>query len=235
MIGTSRHTITYYKLPLGSIPFKEIKSLENLDLKFIYCSSFPLIDFMNLNFQMVSVYDPFYNDVADVHELNEANLLFGKVVSDKLSMRGTAKCIKVGSIEKDISKEDLPHLKYSNNNDPETGNWFYMKEGKYVIFHGIRSEFEKVKHLEGIAIYGDNIIRLRIVIELLKRNVKKGLITLSVEDYKEIGYKVLRTDPSLLKSSEDIIVDGVNNWVPSMLLIPLYEDVPTKYRGKIRD
>lgn len=108
-------------------------------------------------------------------------------------------------------------------------------EGFGATANGIRSEFEKVKHLEGIAIYGDNIIRLRIVIELLKRNVKKGLITLSVEDYKEIGYKVLRTDPSLLKSSEDIIVDGVNNWVPSMLLIPLYEDVPTKYRGKIRD
>ena len=84
-----------------------------------------------------------------------------------------------------------------------------------------------------MAIYGHNIARLRIVIELLKKNVKKGLVKLSEQDYKDIAYKVLRTDPTLSKSEENIIMDGVNNWVPSMLLPPLYEDILPKNRGRI--
>ncbi|RQO80219.1 hypothetical protein DBR40_00960 [Pedobacter sp. KBW01] len=110
-----------------------------------------------------------------------------------------------------------------------------MKDGKYVILSGIKSELEKVRHLEGISIYGDNIIRLRLVIELLKKNVKRGLINLSEEDYKELAYKVLRTDPTLLRTDDSLIEDGVNNWLSPMLLTPLYEDILQQDRGKVKE
>ncbi|HYF66982.1 MAG TPA: hypothetical protein VD884_02550 [Ohtaekwangia sp.] len=189
---------------------------------------------MGLDYDLLSVYEAFDNDIGNLDELKKKELLFGKVVSDKLASRGKVKCIKVGSIHKNISKKDLPHLKYNSSDINQLdGSWFYMKDGKYVIFSGIKSELKKIRHLEGIAVYGDNIIRLRLVIELLKKNVKNGLLTLSEQDYKNIAYKVLKTDPTLLKSDESIIEDGVNNWLPTMLLIPLYEDILSENRGRI--
>jgi hypothetical protein len=229
-------TETYYKLPIGSIPFKEIPSLEEFSAEYVYCSSFPLIEFMTLDFHLVSVYNVFDNDIREIKELQSEELLFGKVVADKPSTRGKAKCIKIGSEEKNIDKVDLPHLRYnSSDRNLLSGNWFYMKDGKYVILSGIKSELEKVRHLEGISIYGDNIIRLRLVIELLKKNVKRGLINLSEEDYKGLAYKVLRTDPTLLRTDDSLIEDGVNNWLSPMLLTPLYEDILPQDRGKVKE
>ena len=226
--------ITYYKLPIGSIPFHEIPSLEKLNLEYVYCSSFSLMQFMGLDFQLASVFNAFDNAIMTIDDFKTKELLFGQVVSDKFSMRGKSKCIKLGTHAGIISATDLPNLKYSPRNlNSNEGNWFYMSDGKYLILSGIKSEYEKVKHLEGIALYGDNIIRLRIVIEMLKKNVKSGLLKLSESDYKNIAYKVLRTDPTLLKTDEDLIWDGVNNWVPSMLSIPLYEDIPMDKRGKV--
>ncbi|PWG79179.1 hypothetical protein [Pararcticibacter amylolyticus] len=229
-------TSSYYKLPVGSIPFKEIPSLEDINYEYVYCKSFPLIDFMTLDFYLTSVYAAFDNEVEEVQDLQNRELLFGSVVADKFLTRGKAKCIKFGSIEEVISAEQLPHLRYcSNENRQADGKWFYMKDGHYTILSGIRSDFDKVKHLEAGAIYGDNIIRLRIVIEFLKRNVKDGLVELSEDQYKEIAYKVLCSDPTLLKSDDTVIVDGVNNWVPAMLLTPLYSEIPIKYRGKVME
>lgn len=224
---------TYYKLPVASIPFKEIPSLEYFIEDYIYCSSFPLVEFMKLDYHMLSVYKTFDKEIGDINSLKKKELLFGQVVSDQLPTRGKSKCLKLGTTTDSISKEQLPHLKYNSSGTYDlNGNWFYMKDGDYVILSGIRSEFEKVKHLEGIAIYGDNIVRLRVVMELLKKNAKEGLVKLSTNDYREIAYKVLKTDPTLLKSDDDIIRDGVDNWLPSMLLTPLYEDIPIKNRGK---
>jgi len=227
-------TVTYYKFPLASIPFKDLPSLQSLNYKYIYCSSFPLIRFMGLDYHLLSVYNIFDDEAGSINDLQDKELLFGQVVSTKLSNRGSAKCIKIGSVEKHILKEDLPYLKYNSGVDVSpSGKWFYMKDGNYVVLKGIKSEYEKVKHLEGIAIYGDNIVRLRVVIELLKKKVNSGKLNLTDEEYKTIAYKVLRTDPTLLKSDEAIIREGVNNWLPSMLSTPLYSDIPTEYRGKL--
>ncbi len=224
---------TYYKLPIESIPFNEIPSLEGLNYQYIYCSSFPIKDFMGSDFYLVKIFKAFDDEVKDIDDLKHKELLFGHVLSVKLSIRGVAKCLKVGEVRQIISKFDLPDLKYnSSNTNPLNGNWFYMNEGKYLIFSAIRSEYEKVKHLEGIALYGDNILRLRIVIELLKENVRNGIIKMSEKDYKDIAYKVLRADPTLLKTEDDIISDGVNNWVGTMLLTPLYKDIPLEKRGR---
>jgi len=226
--------ITYYKLPISNIPFKQIPSLESISHDYIYCSSFPLIGFMGLNFQLVSVYNTFDFPIVDLTDLTEEHQLFGKVVSEKLPTRGKYKCLKVSLIEKEISAAMLPDLKYSPRNIYSSEEkWFYLKEGKYVILSGIKSEFEKVKHLEGISIYGDSIIRLRIVMELLKKNVKQNKLQLSIEDYKNIAYKVLSSDPALSKANENMLDDGVNNWVPSMLSTPLYEDIPKNIRNKV--
>jgi hypothetical protein len=225
---------TYYKLPVSNIPFNEIPSLELISHDYIYCSSFPLIGFMGLDFYLISVYNAFDNQIVDLSELSDKELLFGKVVSEKLPTRGKYNCLKINSVEQEVSATTLPDFKYSPGNTYSSGGkWFYMKEGNYVILSGIKSEFERVKHLEGISIYGENIIRLRIVMELLKKNVKQGKLKLSIEDYKNIAYKVLRSDPALSRADEGMLKDGVNNWVSPILSTPLYEDIPKNIRGKV--
>jgi hypothetical protein len=78
-------------------------------------------------------------------------------------------------------------MKYSNVNRPPDDdpgrNWFYMNKGEYLIMRAKRSEFSKVAHLEDITL--QTTIALRIVIELLKRNVKKGLVRLTEQDSKK--------------------------------------------------
>lgn len=227
-------TTTFYRLPIDSIPFKEIPSLESLNYRCLYCSSYPIKEFMGSDFYLVSVFNAFDCAFQSVIDIEAKPLLFGEVLSIGLPLRGATKAVKVGSVSNIMSSLALPDLKYhSSSSNPINGNWFYMKEGKYLILHGIKSDYEKVKHLESIALYGENIIRLRVVIELLKKNVKDGILKLTEKDYNNIAYKVLRSDPSLSKTDDETIWDGVNNWLPSMLSMPLYEDILAEKRGKV--
>lgn len=181
---------------------------------------------MESDFNLLSVYDIFEKDLQ-IQDVQDQELLFGEVISESLPLRGKAKCIKLGSIEKDIKAESLPHLKYSAGD-----KWWYLKDGKYAAMYGITSGFKNVQHLEENAVYAENIIRLRIVIELLKKNVRDSLLTISDEEYKKIGFIVLRSDPSLVRASDSLIIDGVNNWIPSMVDMPLYADIPRELRGR---
>lgn len=103
------------------------------------------------------------------------------------------------------------------------------------MFATTKTEYEKAKHLEDIAIYSDWLIRLRIVIELLKKNIKEGKIKLGIDEIKKIAFEVIKCEPSLLKSTESELMNGVNNWIPTMMFTPLIEDIPSEIIGKIKD
>jgi hypothetical protein len=221
--------INYIKLPLNTIPFREIPSLERFDYDHINCSYFSLKTFMRLDYFLFSVYNTFGD--TDINNLDKEKLLFGRVICEMPTKRGVNKVIAIKTSEEEISKRDLPNLKYSNNNQID-GNWFYVKDGEYFALSGIKSKFTNVKHLEGISIYGDVILRLRIVIELLKKNVKNGLIALSDEQFNEIAFKVFRSEPSMRKISDEDIQYGIDNWLPSMLIIPLYDEIPAEFRER---
>ncbi|MCY1517991.1 hypothetical protein D9M68_526950 [compost metagenome] len=223
--------IHYIKLPIHTIPFEEIPSLQSITYSYIYCSYFSLKPFKGLDYYLLSVYDAFDLNHKDLIEDNK--LLFGRVISEEPSKRGIDKVIKIKTDKKQISSEDLPHLKYSNNNQLN-GNWFYMKNGDYFAFSAIKSSFDKVSHLEGIAIYGDIILRLRIVIELLKKNIRKGLVVLSEKELNNIGFKVLRSEPTTKKISDEDIQNGLNNWLPSMLTIPIFDEIPDEYKERVK-
>jgi hypothetical protein len=222
--------IHYIKLPLNTIPFSEIPSLEKIDYNHVCCSYFSLKSFMGLDYCLLSVYNAFEN--TDVDKINESNLLFGRVISEVPSKRGVNKVIQIKTITKNVEKDDLPHLKYSNTKQID-GNWFYVKDGNYFVLSGIKSSFANVKHLEGIAIYGEIILRLRIVIELLKENIKSKLIVLSKKQFNEIAFRVLRSEPSTKKISDEDIRYGIDNWLPSMLMVPLYNEIPNEFKERV--
>jgi hypothetical protein len=219
----------YIKLPLSSIPFSEIKLLNDIKMENIDCSYILLKEFNATDKCLISVVSPFQKYNGD------RELMFGRVLSEIPQKRGVAKVSLIKEIDCDIRKEDLPHLKYSNNGDKVTGNWFYTKDGNYFIFSTIKSEYEKVKHLEGLSVYADNILRLRIVIELLKDRINERQEELSLDDFNVIAFKVLRSDPLTKRLSDKDILEGVSNWLPSMLDIPRFKDIPITYRERIED
>ena len=224
--------IRYYQVPLTNIPFSCIPSLEHIDYKTVICSEYFFPD--ENGAWLISVYDAFNKSKEALADPNELKLFFGTVLSQRLPRGGKNKCTLLLKTEKNIEKEDLPHLRYSSKYvDDERGNWFYAKEGKYYLFATIKTEYEKAKHLEDIAIYGDWLIRLRIVIELLKKNIKKGKIKLTLDEIKKIAFEVIKCEPSLLKSTESELMNGVNNWVPTMMFTPLISDIPEGIIGRI--
>lgn len=226
--------ITYYKLPLFCIPFKEIPSLKEFHLRYAYCKAISLKSFMGDDYYLVSVFD-YWKDVElnNLSDFEKLDLLFGEVLSTKFSTRGELKCTSIIKFDSIIEKNELPHLRYcSDELERPNVNWFYLKDGNYLLFSAIKSQRENVKHLEDMVLYVDPIIRLRIIIELLKRNIKKGSLKLSKQQFESIAYIVLKSNPSFAKRDDDLIKDGVKNWLQPMLSMPLYEDIPKKIRGK---
>jgi len=225
-----------YKLPLFNIPFCDIKSLESFDHKYIYCSTMSIMSFVKLDQYLVEVYNFFDDEMTDFRFINRDDVLFGSVISEVLTTRGNTKCIKVDQFNIEISIDDLPDLKYSPKDIfSNEGKWFYTEKGCYQIFSGIKSQYENVNHLEGLEIYGDNILRLRTVVELLKTNIDRGITNLTSEEYFEIGFMVLKSDPAMGKLDDETIMYAVRSWMPTMLAIPLYSKIPIEIRGKKLD
>jgi hypothetical protein len=225
--------IRYYQLPIINIPFAKIASLENIEHSTIICSEFSLPD--SDGKCLISVYDTF-DLQPELFNAEKVNMFFGTILSESLPKRGKDKCTLISKTIKNIKIEDYPHLRYTSKvRDSPDGNWFYTKNGDYYIFKAIETEFEKAKHLESISIYGDWVIRLRIVIELLKKNIKEGKINMSIDQIKGIAFDVLKSEPSLGRLNDEEIMNGVNNWVPSMMFTPLIEDIPVNIRGKVKE
>lgn len=224
--------IRYYQLPLTTIPFSKIPSLENIEFKTVVCSEFYYPD--KDGAWLISVFNAFDYNKNDLLYLQKLPLLYGTVLSQTLPKRGVNKCVLINKGIQKLEFSDLPHLRYTSKvEDSPEGNWFYTKDGKYYIFAAIETEYEKAKHLESLAIYGDWVLRLRIVMELLKKNIKDGKITLTIDQIKKIAFEVLKNEPSLNRLNDEEIMDGVNNWVPPMMFTPLIEDIPENIRGKI--
>jgi len=223
--------VTFVKLPLSTIPFIDIPSLEHINYKWIDCSYFSIYEFYRIQPSLLSVYDSFDSNNED---FETKDLLFGSVLSEPPPNRGKEKAIKTKVVHQNLNKEDLPHLKYSPNGD-SNDNWFYTKDGNYFILSAIKSTYEQVKHLEGITMYGDITLRIRVVIELLKRNIRDGVISSSDVDFNKIAFDIFRAEPSAKKMDDEDIRFGVDNWLQSILSTPLFDEIPKEYRGRVRD
>lgn len=217
-----------YFLPLNDIPFNKIPSLGDFKYKYVECEEIRIDNIFLEGTSIVKVFNVFHIDKTESY-IDTNNVLFGPVLSQNLSTRGKVKCISKAKKSVKIIEQNLPELKFTTKN----GLTFFTKGGKYSAMYGIEANKERVNHLEGIHIYGDWLLKLRVVIELLKKNVKEGLVQLDIKDYKEIAHKVLRSEPALEKFNEFTYNDAVNNWIPSMLSMPLIEDIPKVYIGKV--
>lgn len=223
--------LKYFKMNLNNIPFEKLKGLENLKYENIICSQYKMP--LNEKMYLVTTYNCFNCSEIDYTKLE---VLFGPVYSDNLPNRGVNKCSLILKTNFDLVLSELPHLRYTTRiEDHPDGNWYYCKDGKYYIFAAIETTYEKAKHLEPITYYGDWVIRLRMVFELIKKRIKYDGLTYSKEELDNIAYIILKAEPTLDRLDEEEIWNGVHNWVGSMMFTPLYEDIPLEIRGKVLD
>jgi hypothetical protein len=223
--------LRYFSMPLTNIPFHKIKGLNGLSYKNIVCSEY----YVPLNEKMcfTTAYD-FFDFDNNSKELPQMPILVGPLFSDNLPLRGVNKCKLILKTSFQIEIDELPHLRYTSKlRDDKGGNWYYCKDGKYYIFAAIETTYEKAKHLEPITYYGDWVIRLRLVFELIKKRIKYDGLTYSKEELDNIAYIILKAEPTLNRLDEEEIWNGVHNWVGSMMFTPLYEDIPMEIRGKV--
>lgn len=227
----SHNDFFYFCIPLDNIPFDKLPI--KISERYAYCRFYHVSSVINepAEFNLVGVYDFLSNEpLKTIKELLTNDFLFGEVISFDPPLRGKGSWKIIEQHPINITKEDLPHLKFGNK---EGG--FYLKDGKYYLFAGIKSKFENIKHLEDCFFYGDNSIKLRIIIELIKRKAKELNQHISLEEWKEIASLVFGSTYSKKPVRSDIINDAVQNLLPGMLEMPIYTEIPKEIRGKVLD
>ena len=226
---------TLYRIPLEKHIIKQIPSLGMFDFDSCYCSSTYIGDLCdNKDLYLVSIFNTFDSDdkTSDINFNLTSELLFGRVLSEKFSIRGINKFVKIKEIKNvNLKKEDLPFLRYnsslSNNRD---GNWFFVRPAEYYILAAKKSTFQSVRHLETLSIYSEGILKLRIIIELLKNNISKGLIKNEEIDFYEIGLFYLKNEHFFKNVDLITLKSGVKNWIDEIILTPSYSDISEAYR-----
>ncbi|WPV65816.1 hypothetical protein [Chitinophaga sp. LS1] len=231
MSKTLKHNnIFYFCIPLDNIPFEKLPI--EITERYAYCRFYNVSSVINepSEFNLVGVYD-FLNNVPlkKIDILLTTDFLFGEVISYSPPLRGKESWKLIDSHPVNITKKELPHLKFGNK------TFFYLKEGKYFLVAGIESSYENVKHLENPNWNGDISIKLRIIVEILRRKAKAIDLHISTQEWEEIAFIVMRSEYSTKRMNDDAIKDGVSNLLPEMLKMPIYSEIPIEIRGKSLD
>jgi hypothetical protein len=217
----------YFRISISNVPFAELPF--NISYKYAYCRFYntSMLTEQKDIFNVVGVYNYFSIDPLDNSTvLLEKDLLFGEVLSYDPPLRREGKWVITGKQPIASQAINLPEFKVGKDSG------FYVKDGIYHIFSAVKSTKEKVSHLEWPYLYGQNSIKLRIVVELLKIESKSNGISISLNEWKDIAFKVLRNESINKKNSDIEIKDVVKSLLPDMLDQPIYSDIPPDYRGR---
>jgi len=224
------HSIFYFRIPLDMIPFEELPVL--ITERYAYGRFYHVASVLNApsHFHMFGVYDFLTNEpIKDIHLFKDKDLLFGEVISYEPPLRGKAKWTLLGQEPINIMKADLPHMKFGGK-DKKTA--FYLKEGNYHTFSGIKTDYENVKHLQETDFNGDTNIIIKIAIELLRRKLKALGQSITQQEWENIAFSIFKNDIDSGKIKDDDIWHYVKSAIPGILEIPIYNEIPKAIRGK---
>ncbi|WP_298731630.1 hypothetical protein [uncultured Chitinophaga sp.] len=219
--------VFYFRIPLNNIAFGKLPF--QMTYKYAYCRyySTSLLCQERPASNIIGVYDYLSDEpINDYSILLGKDWLFGEVLTYPPPLRGEAKWSVIGKMPIDSVNIRLPHFKFGKND-----SWFYLKDGKYYLFAGVKAAKEKVNHLEHSNINAENTIKLRIIVELLKRESKSRKLEIPNEEWENIAFMVLRSEYIHRKDSDERIREFVSNLLPDMLNQSIYSEIPPEIRG----
>jgi hypothetical protein len=218
-----------FQFSIGTVPWKDIGCENSNQIQFCYAAFLDLNKNFNLSGlgDILWVYNYFTTDVTFEREkILSSDKLFGSVLCVKPRIRGVFAWKKLFQVEIESSVEMLPHFRL--------GDAFYMKNGNYSAMEGIRSSKEKIIHLEKPWIWVDENIKLRTTIEIIKNGFVSVTHQFSIEEWKEIIYILLRSNPSYLDDSDEKLRAIVSFYIANATS-PIFASIPIEYRERVKE
>lgn len=167
-------TKIYYKIPFNCIDFSLIPfDIAPFDFVNCFVYKFQIKKDYPIN-QICGILNSFNENISDIEVLEKKDLYINELLMSHFPLRGSNKWIKINQIETVIKKAQMPKFKDRLSNL----KWIIMKNGLYALGESETSTYEDVKHLEYVNLIGDNIIKVRILVEIVKRKYN-----LSENDY----------------------------------------------------
>ena len=164
----------YYKVPFENIDFNSLP-FKVTPIKFLYAYHYATKLQNEREISVCGVLDAFENFKVNAVKNNDS-LFFKEVLFFTPPTRGLGKWEKVNQVV--ISEEDLilPKFRYSpmeddgyDLNEYPKGKWFVLENGYYGVLDAKKSTYSKVCSLEESNIYAEDLLRVRTVVELVKR------------------------------------------------------------------
>jgi hypothetical protein len=220
--------IFYFRIPLDNIPFEALPI--TISERYAYCRFYHVSSIIGKPsaFQMVGVYD-FLSElpVDNITLFKKNEYLFGEVSMFDPPLRGPGKWKLLAREPVLPGVIELPHFGFGSGT-----SGYYLKNGDYALFSGIKTAYENIRHLEESYYYSEDNIQLRIILELVRIRAKALQKEISQQEWEDIAFKVLRTGRFYKKMNDSDITYNAKSTVKEVLARPIYSEVPKKWRQR---
>jgi hypothetical protein len=220
--------IFYFRIPFDNIPFDALPI--TISERYVYCRFYHVSSVIGEPsvFQMVGVYN-FLSELPldDITLFKQNEFLFGEVAVFDPPLRGPGKWTLLAREPVLPGVIELPHLGFG---DSECA--FYLKDGDYAAFSGIKIAYENIKHLERNYYYSEDTIQLRIILELVRIRAKALQQKISQQEWEDVAFNVLRAGRFYKKISDEKISYYSKRTLKEVLARPIYAEVPKKWRQR---
>lgn len=209
----------YFAIPLQAI------SIEKYEIKieeqFGYCSLYYPSNYQDFDdfIYFVKVYDFFSKDILrDFHLIKNQSFLFGESrFIPYIPIRGQMKWILINEESEIRDIDSFSNYKTCNsltNKPPLERIWYLLQNGGLNGQIEIKSSYESVKHLEFGQLTSEVGVKLRVYIALIKKALESVNGKLSIDEWKELIFVLIRNEAAAKKSSaEDIKSNLIENYI----------------------
>lgn len=219
----------FFAIPLQRIIIPELNIV--IPEQYSYCSIYnPEYQNQDDPIYFIKVYDHFTNDINMPIDIENYDLIFGEsrffaFIPNRGRMKWTT--IKKSIVKR--PKSSLPDLKDGFNSDelPETRSWYIFKNGGLENGDIIKSTYNTIQNLEFALDLVEVGVKYRIYITLIKRELTTINIRLSLDQWKNILFKVLREEESTKKINDYDLRDGlIENYIYDFVNVWSWDPIP---------
>jgi len=214
----------YFSIPLLNIDIEKYDI--HLKSQFAYCSIYypSLYQDSDDYIYLIKIYDYFDTRLSvDISTINAKSLLFGESrFFPYIVTTGDMKWTLLGEMGQVRKVEEFPDLRISGLNKEikhSEQRWFILKNCgiNQDSWNQHKANFEDIKHLEFGEELNEVLVKMRIYILLIKRELYDRQIVISREEFKDVILGVLIMEPTAEKFDTLIIKEFIDSYLYDFL------------------